>query len=123
MIFACPHCGNQCIGWFAKFTTGVWGPVVCQICGGLSRESRLQRITVSIVELGLLVGVLFLPNSLLVAGLMLWGVGFAVTEWFFLQRIPLVVASRTWEKSKDILSWIVVIGLMAFLVALTVIFS
>lgn len=123
MIFVCPHCGNQCIGWFAKFTTGVWGPVVCQICGGLSRESRWYRIAVSIVELGLLVGVAFLPKSLLVAGLILWGVVFAVAEWFFLQRIPLVAVSRTWERSKAILSWAIVIGLLAFFVTLTAIFS
>jgi hypothetical protein len=123
-MFDCPHCGNRCIGWFAKFTTGIWGPVECRICGGLSRESRLQRTAVSLVELGVLIGVFLLPNGLLAAvGVLLWVAGFVAAEWYFLKRIPLVAVSKTWERSKDILSWAVVIGIVGFFVVLSVVFG
>jgi hypothetical protein len=115
--FACPHCGSESIGLLAKSTTGLWGPCKCLACGGLSRERRLARFSVSFLELAALAGVAFLPPGRpMWIGFLAWVAALVAVESLCAYRMPLVRVSPGWEKAKGIASWLVVIAVAAAMV-------
>jgi hypothetical protein len=125
-VFRCPNCGENSIGWFHKLTSGTWGPCECRACGMLSRESRIPRTVVSIVELGTWY-LVFTRSPIENPGVWAllaatWLVLYGVTESICLYNIPLVPASKKWEKAKDILSWTVVAGLVAIIALSAIVF-
>ena len=45
-----------------------------------------------------------------------WPLAYLMTEWICLLHIPLVPASKQWERAKDILSWGLVSGVIVTII-------
>ena len=94
----CPHCGNQCLGFWSKVSLGLARTVRCQSCG--------NRVSVALLRSSLhllAVGLIPIACGLLAMevadafGVSLWttamisiAVGVGIEFWLYYRFVPLV---------------------------------